>query len=99
MRHKFKRFAKRFMPAATLAVAAVLSAPASAAPGLWVVRSQTATVYLFGTVHMLPASTHWQSPSIEHAMDLSDEIWTEADTSSLPALVRLISALWPEPAR
>jgi uncharacterized protein YbaP (TraB family) len=78
------------MPAATLAVAAVLSAPASAAPGLWVVRSQTATVYLFGTVHMLPASTHWQSPSIEHAMDLSDEIWTEADTSSLPALVRLI---------
>ena len=86
-----KTFAKRLLPAAVLAMA-LHCAPkaAEAAPGLWVVHSGTATVYLFGTVHMLPVSTHWQSPAIEHAMDLSDEIWTEADTSSLPALVRLI---------
>jgi uncharacterized protein YbaP (TraB family) len=82
------------MPAAAvvlaLAVSTVWGNPAEAAPGLWVVRSGTATVYLFGTVHMLPNSTHWISPQIQHAMEASDEIWTEADTSSLPELVRLI---------
>ena len=91
MRLTVKKLAKRLIPSAALAVS-LHFAPisAQAAPGLWVVHSGTATVYLFGTVHMLPAATHWQSPAIEHAMDLSDEIWTEADTSSLPALVRLI---------
>lgn len=63
---------------------------ARAAPALWVVKSETATVYLFGTVHQLPASVRWQSPAILHAVDLSDEIWTEADVSSMPRLVRLI---------
>jgi uncharacterized protein YbaP (TraB family) len=67
-----------------------LSGKAQAAPGLWVVHSGTATVYLFGTVHSLPNSMHWQSPAIDHAMEVSDEFWTEADTSSLPELVRLI---------
>ena len=86
-----KNFAKAVIRAAILLIALHLApGPVHAAPSLWVVHSGTATVYLFGTVHMLPSSTHWQSPAIEHAMDLSDEIWTEADTSSLPALVRLI---------
>jgi uncharacterized protein YbaP (TraB family) len=84
------RFARRLMAAAALATAVSLTPAAKAAPGLWVVHSGTATVYLFGTVHMLPNATHWVSPQIQHAMDASDEIWTEADTSSLPELVRLI---------
>ncbi len=91
MRRAFENLGRRLMQATALAVAIQLAVPAAnAAPGLWVVHSATATVYLFGTVHMLPTETKWQAPSIEHAMDLSDEIWTEADTSSLPALVRLI---------
>jgi uncharacterized protein len=84
------KFARRLIPAAAALFAATMLSPAKAAPGLWVVHSGTATVYLFGTVHMLPNTTHWVSPQIQHAMDVSDEIWTEADTSSLPELVRLI---------
>jgi uncharacterized protein YbaP (TraB family) len=90
IRLTLKRFAKRLLPAAVITFSLSVVGAAHAAPGLWVVRSSTATVYLFGTVHMLPTTTRWQSPSIEHAMDQSDEIWTEADTSSLPELVRLI---------
>jgi uncharacterized protein YbaP (TraB family) len=67
-----------------------LAAHASAAPGLWVVRSSTATVYLFGTVHMLPARANWHTPMVDRALASSQEIWTEADTGSLPYLVRLI---------
>ena len=84
---------KRLYPSCSLGIVSLHFAPISAPRQHPVYGSSiaaTATVYLFGTVHMLPVSTHWQSPSIEHAMDLSDEIWTEADTSSLPALVRLI---------
>jgi uncharacterized protein YbaP (TraB family) len=88
MRLNLKRLALRLLPAAVLMLA--LAGAAKAAPGLWVVRSGTATVYLFGTVHMLPSTTKWQSPAIERALAASDEIWTEADTSSLPELVRLI---------
>jgi uncharacterized protein YbaP (TraB family) len=99
MRLTVTRLAKRLIPAAALAVALHFAPTAAqAAPGLWVVHSNNTTVYLFGTVHMLPVSTHWQSASIEHAMDLSDEIWTEADTSSLPALVRLIRRYGISPA-
>ncbi len=85
-----KKFVRKLLPVAAVIASLHLPARSQAAPGLWVVHSPTATVYLFGTVHMLPAATHWQSPAVDHAMDLSDEIWTEADTSSLPALVRLI---------
>ena len=87
---RLRRLARRLMPAAAALCALTMGSAARANPGLWVVHSGTATVYLFGTVHMLPNSTHWISPQIQHAMDASDEIWTEADTSSLPELVRLI---------
>jgi uncharacterized protein YbaP (TraB family) len=90
IRLTLKRLTCRLLPAAAVCLSFSLATQAHAAPGLWVVHSGTATVYLFGTVHSLPSSTHWQSPAIEHAMDSSDEIWTEADTSSLPELVRLI---------
>ena len=90
MRLSLKSIVARLVPAAALALSFNLAGKAQAAPGLWVVHSSTATVYLFGTVHSLPNSTHWQSTPIEHAMAASDEIWTEADTSSLPELVRLI---------
>jgi uncharacterized protein YbaP (TraB family) len=69
---------------------AVASRPAAADPALWVVRSSTATVYLFGTVHRLPPKTNWHTPVIDRALVSSQEVWTEADTGTMPSLVRLI---------
>jgi uncharacterized protein YbaP (TraB family) len=82
----------RTLAMCALACAALvpLTNHASAKPALWVVKSPNATVYLFGTFHMLPPRTHWKSPTVEKAMAASQEIWTEADIESLPAVVRLI---------
>jgi uncharacterized protein len=66
------------------------AAPAVAAPTLWVVRSSTATVYLFGTVHNLPPNLKWRTPLVEKALASSQTIWTESESGSLPYLARLI---------
>lgn len=48
-----------------------------AEPALWIVKSRTATVYLFGTVHLLKRASRWETPRIRHAFAHSDELWLE----------------------
>lgn len=60
-----------------------LVAPAHADPALWVAKGRTATVYLFGTVHVLPKAITWMDPKIEGALAASTELWTEADVGNL----------------
>ncbi len=64
--------------------------PAHADPALWVARGSNATVYLFGTVHILPAGQHWMDAAIHNALNASTEIWTEADVSDLSGSVNAI---------
>ncbi len=47
-------------------------------PGLWKVADADTTVYLFGTIHMLPEGLEWRTPAIEGAMKASDGLVTEA---------------------
>ncbi len=84
--------AARLLAAASLAVlaAAQATAPARANPALWVVKSRTATVYLFGTLHVLPPGVKWRDPAVDHALNAATDVWTEADTPTLPYLVKLI---------
>jgi uncharacterized protein YbaP (TraB family) len=63
---------------------------AQAGPALWVAKSRSATVYLFGTVHVLPKSTTWMNPKIESALADSGELWTEADIGDLSDAVSAI---------
>jgi uncharacterized protein YbaP (TraB family) len=86
---RLRRFATRALALGVLV--AGVSQTAAAAPALWVVRSSTATVYLFGTVHNLPPNVVWRSPMVDRALSQSQQIWTEADTGSLRYLTRLIS--------
>jgi uncharacterized protein YbaP (TraB family) len=60
-----------------------LLAPARANPALWMVTSQSATVYLFGTVHVLPKSVTWLDDKVKHALAASSELWTEAEVGDL----------------
>ena len=52
-------------------------------PALWMVKSRSATVYLFGTVHVLPRTITWLDPKIQAALAASSELWTEADIGNL----------------
>jgi uncharacterized protein YbaP (TraB family) len=91
----WKRAARR-SGAALLAAGLVLAAAAAAfaEPALWVVRSRTATVYLFGTIHLLKPDANWETPRIRQAFQTSDELWLEAPDAgdagaALPVVTRL----------
>ena len=71
---------RRVAAALALSLAAWLSGGgvrAWAEPALWVVKSRTATVYLFGTIHLLKPASRWETPRIRDAFAQSDELWLE----------------------
>ncbi|AIF49017.1 TraB/GumN family protein [Dyella japonica] len=82
---------KLFRPfAAALALNLLLATVAMAQPGLWVARNDHATVYLFGTVHLLPSDTNWKSPALDKALDESQRLSIEIvddDSASIQTLV------------
>jgi uncharacterized protein YbaP (TraB family) len=63
--------------AALAAALALAAGPALAAPSLWVVKSRTSTVYLFGTVHLLNPAHDWRTPVLDRALHDADEFWSE----------------------
>ncbi len=73
--------------AAALALAA-LALPAAAEPALWKVQGPHATVYLFGTVHVLKPGTAWRSPKIEAAFKASGVLWEEIKDGDDPNAVQ-----------
>jgi hypothetical protein len=90
----------RFCSGVVVALAATLGlvvAPAFAAPcrdadpALWVMRDADTTVYLFGTVHLLPAGLTWFDEAVAKAFDASDEVQMEIlpieDPTSLASLI------------
>ncbi|MGH8216428.1 MAG: TraB/GumN family protein, partial [Rhodanobacteraceae bacterium] len=62
-----------------LALALLACAPALADPALWMANSPTATVYLFGTVHVLPKDAHWHYPALDEALAASEKLYVEED--------------------
>lgn len=76
--------------AAALA-AGLLASSAQAEPALWKVQGPHATVYLFGTVHVLKKTTVWRSPKIDAAFSASKTLWEEIkdgdDQSAMQPLV------------
>lgn len=60
-----------------LATPAMAEAAAPAGPAMWKVADEDTTIYLFGTVHVLPDGTNWFTPGIEAALDSSDSLVTE----------------------
>jgi uncharacterized protein YbaP (TraB family) len=55
------------------------AAPALREPGLpmWVIRDADSTIYLTGTVHMLPPDVKWKNARLEAALDEATELWLE----------------------
>lgn len=54
------------------------SAPVkSVRPALWKVIDADTTIYLFGTIHLLPQDLAWQSPRIVKALRASNELYLE----------------------
>src|SRR6185295_5857332 len=58
-------------------VAAQAKAPQAPRPALWAVADADTTVYLFGTIHLLPEKYHWRTPAFDQAVDGSQELVVE----------------------
>ncbi len=50
------------------------------APALWVAKDYDSTLYLFGTVHLLPDDLTWQREDMRQAFDAAGTIFFEVDT-------------------
>lgn len=49
------------------------------APALWRVKGDAATLYLFGTIHLLPPQTKWQSDAVMAAVQASTSLTLEIE--------------------
>lgn len=82
-------------PTITLRLLACLAllfacAPALARPALWVVKDADTTIYLFGTVHLLPNDTAWHYPALDRALMDSQTLYielTDDNPANMTALV------------
>lgn len=75
------KFIKRVAAAIGLATISLGAAPAPvpshARPALWEVSDPDTTIYLFGTIHLLPPNYQWETPRIDQAVSSSDKLYVE----------------------
>ena len=98
-------------PDAAPAVGAAAAPMTPTGPALWKVADEDTTIYLFGTVHLLPKNVEWLDVTITDALAKSDTIVTELpmdpqseakmvpvmqQMATLPAGTRMRSLLTPE---
>lgn len=94
-----KRLGRRLAVISAIVVTACGAAPAAepsvASPALWKVADDDTTIYLFGTIHLLPKDTKWRSPVLDQAAAGSDTlvIETVVDESNPSALIGELSKL------
>lgn len=81
---------------AALAIAAcgTTSAAAPARPALWKVSDPDTTIYLFGTIHVLPKDIVWRTPAFDAALKSADELVLEiADQNDKAAAAQTFRTL------
>jgi uncharacterized protein YbaP (TraB family) len=101
MQKLFRAFAHAACLAGAMLVSACaepLPAPGPATdasgPALWRLADEDTTIWLFGTVHILPPDLDWRSARVDAAFASSDALIVETDTSTraqqrISALVQL----------
>lgn len=75
---------------AVLSLAFLLCGNALARPAMWQAKVGNSTVYLFGTVHLLPNDANWRFPALDQALKQSQSLYielTDDDQASVAPLV------------
>jgi uncharacterized protein len=67
--------------ACTCAAAAEPQAAPVNKPALWELSDSDTTIYLFGTIHLLPPGTQWRTPAIDQALKASNMLVMEVKLS------------------
>lgn len=73
------------MPSRHLAVLAATTlmtvSGAAAAPAMWKVSDADSSIWLFGSVHLLPPEVEWRSPHLDKVISKADRVYFETDVS------------------
>lgn len=68
-------------------------------PALWKIADADTTLYLFGTIHLLPPALDWQTPAFNAALTEARAVYLEADTeipaSEITAIIQRTGMLPP----
>jgi uncharacterized protein YbaP (TraB family) len=74
---KFLKRALALIGLATASAATPSTAASTARPALWEVSDPDTTIYLFGTIHLLPENYAWKTRTIDKAIARSDTLYVE----------------------
>jgi uncharacterized protein YbaP (TraB family) len=77
----------RLSVALTAAFGLLIAQPAAARPALWKLADADTTIYLFGTIHVLPGGTKWRDKTIDAAMGTAQSLTLEAVLDTDPSAV------------
>lgn len=94
-----KRLIRRWVAALTALSVLAFATAACADPPVWVVKSKTAQVVLFGSVHVLPPGLAWEPPALKQALAHATDLWfelpvdpqTEAATAQLATRIGVLA--------
>lgn len=64
---------------AVLATTPIFACGAYAAPAIWKVSDADSSVWLFGSIHMLPQGMEWRTEIFDNLLDEADRIYFETD--------------------
>ncbi|WP_166036744.1 TraB/GumN family protein [Sphingosinicella sp. YJ22] len=70
-----------WQPADALAETAPAGAPAPR-PAIWLIEDEDTKIYLFGTIHVFPASLDWRSARLDEVIAEADELVMETPDAS-----------------
>lgn len=59
-------------------------------PALWKIADADTTIYLFGTIHLLPPALDWETPAFKAAFAEASTVYFEADTDIPPSEITAI---------
>lgn len=86
------------LAAFAIAACGSTSTAAPARPALWKVSDPDTTIYLFGTIHVLPKDVAWRTPAFDAALNGADELVLEiADQNDKAAAAQTFRTLAVSP--
>src|SRR6476660_5396350 len=92
----FKRAAAAFgLGALLVGTPATAREPQVARPALWKVSDADTTIYLFGTIHLLPDNFQWRSAKFDEAVNASHQLIVETivDEKNPTSIMAAMSSL------
>ncbi len=62
-------------------------------PAMWKLADEDTTIYIYGTVHLLPEDTDWQTPEMLNALQSSDTLVMELDPLDTDTQTKMVQLM------